>query len=92
MRTAGALADCAILYRSNAQSRLQEEALLHMPRCRTVFTAASALRAPGNQRCAGVSAPGFQTVSDDAAFERVVNTLTRGDRRPHPGRGASGRP
>lgn len=73
----GALAQCAILYRSNAQSRVLEEALLQasMPyriyggmrffERQEIKDALSYLRLIANR-------------NDDAAFERVVNTPTRG--------------
>jgi DNA helicase-2/ATP-dependent DNA helicase PcrA len=82
----GALEQCAILYRSNAQSRVLEEALLQasMPyriyggmrffERQEIKDALSYLRLIANR-------------NDDAAFERVVNTPTR-HRRPHAGRGA----
>ena len=73
----GALADCAILYRSNAQSRQQEEALLQ---------AAMPYRIYGGQRFferqeikdALAYLRLISNRHDDAAFERVVNTPTRG--------------
>ncbi|CNC26520.1 DNA helicase II [Yersinia intermedia] len=73
----GALNDCAILYRSNAQSRVLEEALLQtaMPyriyggqrffERQEIKDALAYLRLISNR-------------NDDAAFERVVNTPTRG--------------
>ncbi|WP_086955068.1 DNA helicase II [Xenorhabdus innexi] len=73
----GALKECAILYRSNAQSRVLEEALLQasMPyriyggqrffERQEIKDALSYLRLVSNR-------------NDDAAFERVVNTPTRG--------------
>ena len=73
----GALEQCAILYRSNAQSRVLEEALLQasMPyriyggmrffERQEIKDALSYLRLIANR-------------NDDAAFERVVNTPTRG--------------
>lgn len=73
----GALENCAILYRSNAQSRVLEEALLQasMPyriyggmrffERQEIKDALSYLRLMANR-------------NDDAAFERVVNTPTRG--------------
>ena len=36
------------------------------------------LRAPGDQERAGLPAPDHRTAHDDAAFERVINTPTRG--------------
>lgn len=77
MENGGALNDCAILYRSNAQSRVLEEALLQssMPyriyggmrffERQEIKDALSYLRLMANR-------------NDDAAFERVVNTPTRG--------------
>ncbi|AOM41602.1 DNA helicase II [Xenorhabdus hominickii] len=73
----GALKECAILYRSNAQSRVLEEALLQasMPyriyggqrffERQEIKDALSYLRLVANRH-------------DDSAFERVVNTPTRG--------------
>ncbi|WP_320204617.1 3'-5' exonuclease, partial [Cronobacter sakazakii] len=73
----GALQDCAILYRSNAQSRVLEEALLQasMPyriyggmrffERQEINEALSYLRLIANR-------------NDAAAFERVVNPPTRG--------------
>ncbi len=77
MESGGALKDCAILYRSNAQSRVLEEALLQtsMPyriyggqrffERQEIKDALAYLRMIANR-------------NDDAAFERVVNTPTRG--------------
>ncbi|QOL16834.1 DNA helicase II [Dickeya dianthicola] len=73
----GALSECAILYRSNAQSRVLEEALLQQSLPYRIYggmrfferqeikDALSYLRLMANR-------------NDDAAFERVVNTPTRG--------------
>ncbi|MGM3191014.1 DNA helicase II [Dickeya dadantii subsp. dieffenbachiae] len=73
----GALSECAILYRSNAQSRVLEEALLQQSLPYRIYggmrfferqeikDALSYLRLMTNR-------------NDDAAFERVVNTPTRG--------------
>ncbi|RLV60460.1 DNA helicase II [Parashewanella curva] len=73
----GSLADCAILYRSNAQSRVLEEALLHKGLAYRIYgglrfferqeikDAMSYLRLMANK-------------DDDAAFERIVNTPARG--------------
>ncbi len=75
--TGGALNDCAILYRSNAQSRVLEEALLQVSMPYRIYggmrfferqevkDALAYLRLIANR-------------NDDAAFERVVNTPTRG--------------
>lgn len=77
MENGGALNDCAILYRSNAQSRVLEEALLQSSMSYRIYggmrfferqeikDALSYLRLMANR-------------NDDAAFERVVNTPTRG--------------
>ncbi|KAB8312698.1 DNA helicase II [Erwinia endophytica] len=77
MENGGALNDCAILYRSNAQSRVLEEALLqtNLPyriyggmrffERQEIKDALAYLRLIANR-------------NDDAAFERVVNTPTRG--------------
>ncbi|MDE9541574.1 DNA helicase II [Xenorhabdus bovienii] len=73
----GALKECAILYRSNAQSRVLEEALLQVSMPYRIYggqrfferqeikDALSYLRLVSNRY-------------DDSAFERVVNTPTRG--------------
>ncbi len=73
----GSLADCALLYRNNAQSRVLEEALMQerLPyriygglrffERQEIKDALAYLRLLGNR-------------GDDAAFERVVNTPTRG--------------
>jgi DNA helicase-2/ATP-dependent DNA helicase PcrA len=73
----GARAECAVLYRSNAQSRVFEEALLaaRMPyrvygglrfyERQEIKDALAYLRLTGNR-------------ADDAAFDRVVNLPTRG--------------
>lgn len=73
----GALSDCAILYRSNAQSRVLEEALLQATLPYRIYggmrfferqeikDALAYLRLIANRH-------------DDAAFERVINTPTRG--------------
>lgn len=73
----GALRDCAILYRSNAQSRVLEEALIQGAMAYRIYggqrfferqeikDALSYLRLIANR-------------NDDASFERVVNTPTRG--------------
>ncbi|WP_100159765.1 DNA helicase II [Proteus columbae] len=73
----GALTECAILYRSNAQSRIMEEALLQ---------AAMPYRIYGGQRFFErqeiKDALSYMRLTanrhDDASFERVVNTPTRG--------------
>ncbi|RXQ98346.1 DNA helicase II [Vibrio cholerae] len=73
----GTLADCAILYRNNAQSRVLEEALLQASLAYRIYggmrfferqeikDALSYLRLINNR-------------NDDTAFERVINTPPRG--------------
>ncbi|MGF1779738.1 DNA helicase II [Vibrio nomapromontoriensis] len=73
----GSLSDCAMLYRNNAQSRVLEEALIQAQLPYRIYggmrfferqeikDALSYLRLMGNR-------------NDDAAFERIVNTPTRG--------------
>lgn len=72
-----ALIDAAILYRSNAQSRVLEEALLH---ARVPYRIYGGLRFFDRQEVR--DALGYLRLmasrQDDAAFERVVNTPTRG--------------
>lgn len=77
MEKGGALNDCAMLYRSNAQSRVLEEALLQMSLPYRIYggmrfferqeikDALAYLRLIANR-------------NDDAAYERVINTPTRG--------------
>ncbi len=73
----GALSDCAILYRSNAQSRVLEEALLHQSVAYRIY---GGLRFFERQEIK--DALGYLRLianrDDDAAFERIVNTPTRG--------------
>lgn len=73
----GSLADCAILYRSNAQSRVLEEALLHKGLAYRIY---GGLRFFERQEIK--DAMGYLRLmanhDDDAAFERVVNTPARG--------------
>ena len=72
-----ALKDTAILYRNNAQSRVLEEALLHQG---TPYRIYGGLRFLERQEIK--DALGYLRMMnhphDDAAFERVVNTPTRG--------------
>ena len=72
-----ALQDAAILYRSNAQSRVLEEALLH---ARMPYRIYGGLRFFERQEIK--DALGYLRVlanrDDDAALERVINTPTRG--------------
>ncbi|MBY5993352.1 DNA helicase II [Ferrimonas balearica] len=73
----GALSDCAILYRSNAQSRVLEEALLHQSVAYRIY---GGLRFFERQEIK--DALGYLRLianrDDDAAFERIVNTPARG--------------
>ncbi|TKB56113.1 DNA helicase II [Ferrimonas aestuarii] len=73
----GALSDCAILYRSNAQSRVLEEALLHQQVAYRIY---GGLRFFERQEIKDTLAYMRLVAnrSDDAAFERVVNTPARG--------------
>lgn len=73
----GALNDCAILYRSNAQSRVLEEALLQASMPYRIY---GGMRFFERQEIKD-SLAYLRLISnpnDDAAFERVVNTPTRG--------------
>ncbi|QIZ78116.1 DNA helicase II [Ferrimonas lipolytica] len=73
----GNLSDCAILYRSNAQSRVMEEALLHRSVPYRIY---GGLRFFERQEIK--DSLGYLRLmtnrDDDAAFERVINTPTRG--------------
>ncbi|MCE9679922.1 DNA helicase II [Shewanella sp. AS1] len=73
----GDLSGCAILYRSNAQSRVLEEALLHKGMPYRIY---GGLRFFERQEIK--DAMGYLRLisnkNDDAAFERVINTPTRG--------------
>ncbi|MEX1221700.1 MAG: DNA helicase II [Idiomarina sp.] len=72
-----AMSDAAILYRSNAQSRVLEEALLH---ARIPYRIYGGLRFFDRQEVK--DALGYLRLmanrQDDAALERVINTPTRG--------------
>lgn len=72
-----ALQDVAILYRSNAQSRVLEEALLH---ARIPYRIYGGLRFFDRMEVKDALAYMRLVASrnDDAAFERVINTPTRG--------------
>ncbi len=73
----GALRECAILYRNNAQSRVLEEALLHQKLPYRIY---GGLRFFERQEIKDALSY-LRLVSnpiDDAAFERVVNTPARG--------------
>lgn len=71
------LSECAVLYRSNAQSRVLEEALLHQGIAYRIY---GGLRFFERQEVKDALA--YMRLSsqptDDAAFERVVNTPARG--------------
>lgn len=72
-----ALSDCAILYRNNAQSRVLEEALLHQKLAYRIY---GGLRFFERQEIKDALSY-LRLISnpiDDAAFERVVNTPSRG--------------
>ena len=77
VETSGKRADCAVLYRSNAQSRAIEEALMqnNMP-----YRVYGGLRFFDRAEIKDVLAYMrlIANRNDDAAFERVVNTPTRG--------------
>ncbi|WP_113907527.1 DNA helicase II [Aliidiomarina celeris] len=73
----GALSDVAILYRNNAQSRVLEESLLYAQMPYRIY---GGLRFFDRQEIRDALAY-LRLISnrdDDAAFERVVNTPTRG--------------
>jgi DNA helicase-2/ATP-dependent DNA helicase PcrA len=75
--TGNALADCAILYRNNAQSRVLEEALLQESIAYRIY---GGLRFFERQEIRDALAY-LRIINqsiDDAAFERIVNTPTRG--------------
>ncbi|WP_108652659.1 DNA helicase II [Dongshaea marina] len=71
------LSDCAMLYRNNAQSRVLEEALLQASLPYRIY---GGLRFFERQEIKDALAylRLIQNRNDDAAFERVVNTPTRG--------------
>lgn len=73
----GDLNDCAILYRSNAQSRLLEEALLQAGLPYRIY---GGLRFFERQEIKDALAYMrlINNRDDDAAFERIINTPTRG--------------
>ncbi|MDG6896966.1 DNA helicase II [Actinobacillus delphinicola] len=73
----GKLSDCAILYRSNSQSRVLEDALLKM---KIPYRIYGGLRFFERQEIKDALAylRLIANVQDDAAFERVINTPTRG--------------
>jgi DNA helicase-2/ATP-dependent DNA helicase PcrA len=73
----GAYRDCAILYRSNAQSRVLEEALIHRQIPYRIYGGVRFF-----ERAEIKDALGYlrllENRNDDTAFERVINTPTRG--------------
>lgn len=77
MNQGSPLKECAILYRNNAQSRVLEEALLHQGLAYRIY---GGLRFFERQEVK--DALGYMRLvnhaHDDAAFERVVNTPSRG--------------
>ncbi len=72
-----ALSDCAILYRNNAQSRVLEEALLHQSLAYRIYGGLRFFERQEIKDALGYLRMINQPL-DDAAFERVVNTPTRG--------------
>lgn len=73
----GALSECAILYRSNAQSRVFEEQLITEQMPYRVYGGLKFFeRAEIKDALAYLRL--MASRSDDAAFERIVNTPTRG--------------
>ncbi|WP_100643504.1 DNA helicase II [Alteromonas facilis] len=72
-----ALSDCAILYRNNAQSRVLEEALLHQAIPYRIYGGLRFFERQEVKDALGYLRMVNQPL-DDAAFERVVNTPTRG--------------
>ncbi len=77
VRDGGSFGDCAILYRSNAQSRAFEEALLGEQIPYRVYGGVRFFeRAEIKDTLAYLRLVGNR--ADDAAFERAVNTPTRG--------------
>ena len=73
----GKLDDCAVLYRSNSQSRVIEEALIH---CQIPYRIYGGMRFFERQEIKDALAylRLINNRQDDAAFERVINTPTRG--------------
>jgi DNA helicase-2/ATP-dependent DNA helicase PcrA len=72
-----ALADCAILYRNNAQSRVLEEALLQESVAYRIYGGLRFFERQEIRDALGYLRIINQQI-DDAAFERVVNTPSRG--------------
>ncbi|MBC3766548.1 DNA helicase II [Neptunicella marina] len=75
--TGGALSDCAILYRNNAQSRVLEEAMLHQGMAYRIYGGTRFFERQEVKDAMGYLRMISQPL-DDAAFERVVNTPARG--------------
>ncbi|HEX7047260.1 MAG TPA: DNA helicase II [Gammaproteobacteria bacterium] len=77
VREGGQRSDCAVLYRSNAQSRVFEEALIHAGVPYRVY---GGLRFFERQEIKDALAylRLLENRNDDASFERVVNLPTRG--------------
>ncbi len=73
----GALSDCAILYRNNAQSRVLEEALLNQAVPYRMYGGTRFFERQEIKDALGYLRMISQPM-DDAAFERVVNTPSRG--------------
>ena len=77
LQQGNALSDCAVLYRNNVQSRVLEEALIHQGLAYRIY---GGLRFFERQEIK--DALGYLRVvnqpDDDAAFERIINTPTRG--------------
>ncbi|BFU59441.1 MULTISPECIES: DNA helicase II [Rodentibacter] len=73
----GKLDDCAVLYRSNSQSRVIEEALI---RCQIPYRIYGGMRFFERQEIKDALAylRLINNRQDDAAFERVINTPPRG--------------
>ena len=77
-RAAATARDAAILYRSNAQSRVFEEYLLAAAHARTASTAACGSSSAQEIKDALAYLRLIANRDDDASFERVVNLPTRG--------------
>lgn len=75
--TGNALSDCAILYRNNAQSRVLEEALLQESIPYRIYGGLRFFERQEIRDALAYLRIINQTI-DDAAFERIVNTPTRG--------------
>ncbi|GGD71230.1 DNA helicase II [Lacimicrobium alkaliphilum] len=73
----GALSDCAVLYRNNAQSRVLEEAMLHEGLAYRIYGGLRFFERQEIKDALGYLRMINQSL-DDAAFERVVNTPSRG--------------